>query len=95
MNAGCTLSPARRLPDAAASGLPQAGILTMRAKTDRVAPGTPLERGYELVNFFRQFELPEEVDMDGIQAEIKHGVLTLRLPKKAKARPRKIELNVG
>lgn len=71
------------------------GILTLQGKTAHIAPGTPIEREYELLNFYRQFELPEEVDSDRIAAELKHGVLTLRLPKKEKARPRKIEVSVA
>jgi len=71
------------------------GILTIQGKTARVAPGTPTEREFELLNFYRQFELPEEIDSDKIAAELKHGVLTLRLPKKEKAKPRKVEISVS
>lgn len=71
------------------------GILTLQGKTAHIAPGTPVEREFELLNFYRQFELPEEVDSDKIAAELKHGVLTLLLPKKEKAKPRKIEVSLG
>jgi len=71
------------------------GILTIEGKTAHAAPGTPVAREFELLNFFRQFELPEEVDAGRISAELKHGVLTLKLPKKAAAQPRKIEVRVG
>jgi HSP20 family molecular chaperone IbpA len=71
------------------------GILTIEAKTAHAAPGTPVAREYELLNFFRQFELPEEVDADRISADLKHGVLTLKLPKKEAAKPRKIQVQVG
>ncbi len=71
------------------------GILTLQGRTAHIAPGTPIEREYELLHFYRQFELPEEVDPEKIGAELKHGVLTLRLPKKEKAKPRKIEISVG
>ena len=71
------------------------GILTLQGRTAHVAPGTPIDREYELLHFYRQFELPDEVDAEKIGAELKHGVLTLRLPKKEKAKPRKIEVSVG
>ncbi len=71
------------------------GLLTLQARTAHVAPGTPIDREYELLHFYRQFELPEEVDPDRIRAELKHGVLSLHLPKKEKAKPRKIEVNVA
>ncbi len=71
------------------------GVLTLQARTRHVAPGTPIQREYELLNFFRQFELPEQVDADRISAELKHGVLALQLPKKEKAKPKQIEVRVG
>jgi HSP20 family molecular chaperone IbpA len=71
------------------------GILTIQGKTAHIAPGTPLEREFELLHFYRQFELPDEVDTDRIAAELRHGVLTLRLPKKERAKPRKVEVSVG
>lgn len=71
------------------------GLLTIHARTSHATPGTPVHREYELLGFFRQFELPEEVDADRIGAELKHGVLTLQLPKKAKAKPRRIDVTVA
>jgi len=71
------------------------GILTLQGRTAHIAPGVPVQREYELLHFYRQFELPEEVDVEKIGAELKHGVLTLSLPKKEKAKPRKIEISVA
>jgi HSP20 family protein len=71
------------------------GILTIQGSTAHVAPGTPVDREYELLDFYRQFELSEEVDSERISAELKHGVLTLRLPKKERAKPRRIEVSVA
>ncbi len=45
--------------------------------------------------FTRTVRLPYEVDANGVQATLVDGVLTLRLPKAASARPRKIPVNPG
>jgi HSP20 family protein len=70
-------------------------LLTMRGKPSHWAAGDPIYREYELVSYFRQFELNEKVDQSRISAELQHGVLTLRLPKAQEAKPRKIEVRVS
>ncbi len=40
--------------------------------------------------FHRQVMLPGEVNLDGVQAESRNGVLKIRLPKQEAARPRTI-----
>ena len=67
-------------------------LLTIRGKTAHIGSGDPVYREYGLVNFFRQFELNERVDTSKISADLKHGVLTLTLPKAEEAKPRKIEV---
>ncbi len=47
-----------------------------------------VERQYG--SFTRSFSLPETVDADKISADLKNGVLELRLPKKAAPTPKKI-----
>jgi HSP20 family protein len=42
--------------------------------------------------FTRSFTLPEGVDFDNFDAELKDGVLSLRVPKKPESQPRKITL---
>jgi HSP20 family molecular chaperone IbpA len=71
------------------------GVLTLHGKTTHLTPGTPIALEYELLNFYRQFELPEAVDADRISAQLKHGILALHLPKKEKAKPRQIEVQVS
>src|SRR5262245_56387690 len=70
-------------------------ILTLRGQTQHQMPGDLRYREYTLVSFFRQFELGERIDQDGIRADLKHGVLTLTLPKAAKAQPRAITVNAA
>jgi len=67
----------------------------VRTPFDFAKTGALVEAEYRLLNFYRQFELPEEIDADRIGAELKHGVLTLQLPKKEKAKPRKIDVSVA
>jgi len=70
-------------------------ILTLRGQTRYTMPGEVSYREYTLVSFFRQFELSERIDQDKIHADLKHGVLTLTLPKAAKAQPRAIAVHVA
>jgi HSP20 family protein len=45
--------------------------------------------------FVRQIELPVEVDEEKVQAEYTNGLLTVTLPKAAKAKPKQIAVQVG
>lgn len=42
--------------------------------------------------FFRSFTLPQTIDPAGIKAEMRDGVLTIRIPKLAAHQPRKIKV---
>ena len=44
--------------------------------------------------FSRSFSLPDTVDSDKVKAAFKNGVLTLSLPKKEKALPREINIDI-
>ena len=52
-----------------------------------------VERQYG--SFTRSFSLPETVDTDSISADLKDGVLELKLPKKEAPTPKSISVNVG
>jgi HSP20 family protein len=51
------------------------------------------ERSYG--NFTRVFTLPETADVDKITCDLKEGVLSLVVPKKPGAQPRKIQIGGG
>lgn len=44
------------------------------------------------VEYQRTFSVPQTIDMNKINAELKNGVLNLRLPKSEAAKPRQIEI---
>jgi len=48
------------------------------------------ERGFG--EFNRTIVLPDKIDPEGVEAELKAGILTIRLPKSEAARPRQIEV---
>lgn len=68
--------------------------LTLRAKAVAKAPeGYSLAHGeYETGDFERSFTVSEDVDPDAIAAEVRDGVLTVTLPKRA---PRTRRINIG
>jgi HSP20 family molecular chaperone IbpA len=69
-------------------------ILTIQASPKHLITAEPIYREFELVNFFRQFELSDQVDQGKIIARLNHGVLMLQLPKAEKAKPRQITVQV-
>jgi len=45
---------------------------------------------YGIGDFYRAFTINETIDADKISAELKHGVLTVHLPKSEAVKPKKI-----
>jgi len=70
-------------------------ILTIKASSNWAERPHGQSREFELVDYYRQFRLSDEVDDERISADFSNGVLTLSLPKLAKAKPRKIEVTAG
>jgi HSP20 family molecular chaperone IbpA len=49
----------------------------------------------QATKYRRSFVLSGELETDRIEANLKDGVLTVRIPKRAEFRPRKIEVRAG
>lgn len=69
------------------------GFLTIKADAKSHLKGELLEQEFVHGNFYRQFQLPSEIDTEKIAAEMLNGVLTLKLPKAEEAKPRRIEIH--
>ncbi len=70
-------------------------VLTLKATPLRKELEGALRREYELLPFFRQFQLSDAVDQAKISAEMKYGVVTIHLPKVEEKQPRKVAVKVA
>jgi len=70
-------------------------VLTIRGKVTPRQYKLLTYNEFELLDYYRQFELGEMVDQSKIGAELRNGVLTLQLPKAEKAKPKQITVKVG
>ena len=68
------------------------GVLTIEGHVKRSDNKEYLIREFEPSNYYRQFELSEAVDQEGINAELKNGVLNIFLPRAKAVQPRTIEV---
>lgn len=47
------------------------------------------------VEYVRSFSVPQTIDVENVEAELKNGVLRLHLPKSEMAKPRQIEIKTA
>lgn len=71
------------------------GVLTIQGTVKRETRGNGLANEFALTDYFRQFQLSDQVDQTKITAEFKHGVLTIQLPKAEKVKPKQITVQVA
>jgi HSP20 family molecular chaperone IbpA len=81
------------LPGVAQSGLAihlDKGKLTLEGRRPKGLDDA--DTGWD---FRRTFVIPRSVDVEGIAAELKNGVVTVHLPKLAEAKPRQIPIRTS
>lgn len=66
-----------------------------RVRADDYEGLKPLHVEYGVGGYFRRFTLGEYIDREGIKAQLRSGVLELRLPKAERARARKITVQAA
>jgi len=73
------------------------GVLTLSGQRSEVSVKKQEDPLYQRVergqgNFYRRFVIPNTVDSEKVNATGKNGVLTVTIPKQAKAMPRRIQI---
>jgi HSP20 family protein len=71
-------------------------VLTIRGtRKPDVAQNEQVMLGRAYGSFSRSYTLPDSVDDSKLAADLADGVLTIRIPKLAKAKPRRIQIGGG
>ncbi|MFH1148819.1 MAG: Hsp20/alpha crystallin family protein, partial [Pseudomonadota bacterium] len=68
-------------------------LLSIRGMAKHIPTGDTVLSEYSLMNFFREFQISEEIDKEKISADLKNGVLKIRLAKAEAVRPRQIPIH--
>ena len=70
-------------------------ILTIKGNAKYAQQANVLRQEFTLQNYYRQFQLSNEVDQSTISAESKNGVLTIMMPKAERSKPKQIKVKVA
>ncbi|WP_020677468.1 Hsp20/alpha crystallin family protein [Geopsychrobacter electrodiphilus] len=68
------------------------GILSIEAQARIEQQGDRLFQEFSPSGYYRQFRLPEHIDLNKVDAQLANGVLTLKMSKAATALPKRIEV---
>jgi len=71
------------------------GTLTLSGAIPAVQAGAIQWEEFGQVEYRRRFAVPQTIDIEGVKAELRDGVLCLILPKSAAAKPRSIEIKTA
>lgn len=70
-------------------------VLTIKGRASQKFPGKARYQEFQPASVFRRFKLNSALDADQVDAELKNGVLQLRIPKAKAAVARQIEIKVA
>lgn len=71
------------------------GTLTITGLRELETKGATTWDEFGNVEFRRNFSVPQTIDVEKVNAELKDGVLRLHLPKSEAAKPKQIEIKTG
>jgi HSP20 family molecular chaperone IbpA len=71
------------------------GTLTISGVRRLETEGAATYEEFTDVEYVRSFSVPQTIDVEKVEAELKDGVLRLHLPKSEAAKPRQIEIKTA
>jgi HSP20 family molecular chaperone IbpA len=71
------------------------GTLTISGVRKLEIKGAATYEEFSDVEYVRSFSVPQTIDVESVEAELKNGVLKLHLPKSEAAKPRQIEIKTA
>jgi HSP20 family molecular chaperone IbpA len=71
------------------------GTLTITGVRELDTKGVATWEEFGNVEYRRNFSVPQTIDVEKVNAELKDGVLRLHLPKSEAAKPKQIEIKTG
>lgn len=72
------------------------GVLTLagRVEPESAEHEETIQQEFLRGDYYRQFRIPREFQADRIDASVKNGVVTVRIPREERSAPKRIEIRV-
>lgn len=71
------------------------GTLSISGVRNLTTEGAATYEEFSDVEYVRSFSVPQSINVERVEAELKNGVLKLHLPKSEAAKPRQIEIKTA